>query len=47
MEKISSNGGQSRRSELQRGKGGSEEQSSVAVCDGCSMLEVGVAENMA
>jgi hypothetical protein len=35
----SSYGGQSCRSELERGEGGSEEQSSVAVCGGCPVLQ--------
>jgi hypothetical protein len=30
----------------QRGEGGSEEQSSVAVCGGCPMLQIGVAGNI-
>jgi hypothetical protein len=45
LEKISSNGGQSYRSELERGEGGSEEQSSEAVCGGCPMLQIGVTGN--
>jgi hypothetical protein len=34
LEKISSNGGQSCRSDLERGEGSSEGQSSMAVCGG-------------
>jgi hypothetical protein len=46
LEKISSHGGQSCRSELERGEGGSKEQSSVAVCGGCPMLQIGVTGNI-
>jgi hypothetical protein len=46
LEKISSNGDQSCRSELERGERGSEEHSSVAVCDGCRMLQIGVTGNI-
>jgi hypothetical protein len=41
-DEISSHGGQSCTSELERDEGGSEEQSSVAVCGGCPMLQIGV-----
>jgi hypothetical protein len=46
MEKISSNGGQSCRCELEWGEGGSEEQNLVAVCGGCAVLQIGVTGNM-
>jgi hypothetical protein len=45
-EEVSSNGCQSCRSELERGEGGSEEQSSVAVCGGCPTLQIGVTGNI-
>jgi hypothetical protein len=38
--------GQSCRSELEWGEGGSEEQSLVAVCGGCPMLQIGVTRNV-
>jgi len=34
------------RSDLERGEGGSEDQSLVAVCGGCPMLQIGVTGNI-
>jgi hypothetical protein len=42
---ISSHESQSCRSELEWGRGGSKEQSFVAVYDGCPMLQIGVTGN--